>query len=354
MQFKLNPKIDAWASGRVLRLVAVAGLFLNISFLLVSDYIGRLDDFIQIPQSQYFGVDNFALQIARGDGIAPYRSRLLFPWVAISIDHVDNWTVNQLSLAQIHFCLYIFLIASSLVAIQRMLEAFGFSFAVSLSGALIFALLLPIGMRDHGYQPWSWVEIVLLPIFIERVMRGKSLWQLVALALLSSLNRETALFLPVIPLSVAVARGNLRSQRFLILAALSTTFVVFAVRIGLTTVWPGPTPLRELSLQEIWKWNREPERLAKARSNLIVLFSSLSLLAIIGVLRRRVRREAIYIFLFLSPLYLGIYVVYALWNEVRVLVPVAILILPISLSCFVNDSRQNFQVVNESSAFRSS
>jgi hypothetical protein len=212
-----------------------------------------------------------------------------------------------------------------------MLTCSGYQREVAIAGALFLGALLPIALREHGYQAWSWFEAITFPIAVILSLRYRSVSLFAILIVLASLNRETSLFLPLIPLAVAVSNWGGRDRNKLIAMSVVGFSIAIVIRLFLMFVWPGPTNEREISIEMVRESNSIPELASLARSNVLTLLGALVVCAVIAVLLKNVKRENMLIAILTIPPLLTIYLYYALLWEVRVLLPVAILILPISL-----------------------
>jgi len=184
-------------------------IYLNLSWLLVNDYLLRLTAFIGVSQEAWFAPGNFVEAIARGEGEAPYRGRILVPWFVIGIGKIDDSTSNILTLAHVQRLFYILCMVALMFSVRFMITAYGYAKSVGFSGALLLAGLLSVALRDHGYQAWSWFEAVTFAIAVILTLRFPSITLFAFLCALAALNRETALFLPLIPLAVGLSRWRI-------------------------------------------------------------------------------------------------------------------------------------------------
>lgn len=306
-------------------------IYFNIAMLTVNDYIDQLDRFIGVSQHEFFRDGTFVQSIARGDGIDPYRTRLLVPWMLVAFERASRIVGTEVSLAFLVRLLYVSMITTSFLAIRRMLCSYGFHRSYAIAGTLMFSALLPIAMRDHGFQAWSWMEMVLLPFAITLLVTCRSRWLLVLVVLLSALNRETSLVLPLIAFAIRYARRGQFGLREGWVNVVVTTIIIVPTRLFLSLVWPGAAHTRELDLATIREWNLEPDRLHQSIVNISLLMGGLVVVAICAVLLGSAQREASIVAVFGTPLLLFAFFRFALWNEVRVLIPIAILVLPIGL-----------------------
>ena len=178
-------------------------VYFSVAYILLVDYLSRLNQIIGIDQQAWFAPGNFVELIADGQAEDPYRQRLLVPWVVIYLDRIDDNALNILRLDQIQAGIYLLMFVLLLFVVQQMLTTFGFSRATGMAGALLVAVLLPLAFRDHGYQAWSWLESTFFALAIIMTLRKTPLILFALLGILAVLNRETAIVLPLIPLAIA-------------------------------------------------------------------------------------------------------------------------------------------------------
>lgn len=329
---------------KVLTPAAQLLVYFNVAWILLADYLNHLDDFIGIDQQVWFQPGNFVELIAEGQAEDPYRQRLLVPWIVIYLERIDNNALNLLRLDQIQAAIYLLMSVLLLFVVQSMLTTFGYSRAAGMVGSPFVAALLPIAMRDHGYQAWSWLEAVIFPLTIIMTLRKSRLTLFALLGILAALNRETAIILPLIPLAIAWnhrkfgdSRSYLKMVGVLAVSALSTRFF-------LMFVWPKSSPERTLTIDEIWKWNTTPEYVALATSRLIPFLGIVIVMVLIAMVLKRYPSDALWIPIFSIPPIIVAWGFFALWFEVRVLLPVVILLLPLVLSAlFEPVGRRQFQ-----------
>ena len=311
-------------------------LYTNVSWILLGDYVTRLNEFIGIDQLEWFSPGNFVEQIAQGSAEDPYRGRILVPWILVHVERADGFMFNLLRLDQIQFAYYLFAFVLVLFMCRVMLTALGFDRAVGLGGALLVAALLPLALRDHGYQAWSWLEAATFPLAVIMTLKKVPLFLFAILGFFAALNRETAIILPLIPLAVAWSnRQSLsppqRETRYLLMAgALACSTLL--TRLILMFIWPGQAEVRVITPDEVREWNLLPESLFLTAQRLIPFLGGLIILTCVGLVLRRYPKDSLSIAVFTIPPLVAIWIYFALWWEVRVLLPVVILLLPLALS----------------------
>ena len=265
--------------------------------------------------------------------LSPYRYRLLAPWLA-EIAHrpllASLEKPEALSLTYATF--------NGIVITFGMLCIFGYlriwyQPIPALAGCLYVAALIPLAMADHFFQPWSWLQFGLFPLAILLIHRQK--WILLGLVIfVGSVNRETGLFLALLYPACCfrprqgAAEGLSPWQRWqpAVLAAgyLAIWAVVFlGLRIAL-----GHEPHMR-SIAGFWELNVDNHHVRDTILHMFLFFSGPVILAIFGV--RNAPKLAIRA-LWIVPPYLAAFAIFSVWSEVRVLLPIQIMLLPLALA----------------------
>lgn len=325
-------KPTSLAQTRSLPMLLEVLAYVNLSWLIVRDYLDRLTTFIGFDQDSWFSL-GFVESIARGEGIDPYRGRLLVPLAVVTIGKIDDATLDVLTLAQIQALCYLVCTIGLALSVRIMLSAFGFNKSSAFGGSLLILGLLPIAMRDHGYQAWSWFEALTIPLAVTIALRRRTVLQFVLLVAFASLNRETGILLPLIPLAIAASGWQEESRCVLAKMAVLGGVIAVTIRVILMTIWPGPTDQRELSLDLIHEFNQGSD-LWQLFLKLFMLLGVIVAASFVAVTFRLSPQPATWIAIFLVPPYFGVYLYFALWVEVRVLFPVVLVLLPVALGGF--------------------
>lgn len=316
-------------------------LYLNVSWLLVNDYILRIMQYSLQSQESWFADSGLVQDIAAGNAVEPYRTRLLVPWIVVGLNNLDDATLDFFGIAQFQRLIYVVCFAFLMLSIRMMLTTLGFGKGLGMAGALLTAALLSIALRDHVYQAWSWLEGVIFALAVVMSLRVPRPTLFSLLVAVASLNRETAVFLPLIPLGIAFARWN-TPQRWELVRVAATGFVVaIVIRLGLMFIWPGITSERTIDIATIREWNQELPRLTI--ENLSIFLGGLVVAAVVALLLRNPPKESVWIAALTVPPLVLVWLYYSLWWEVRVLLPVFILLLPMSLSAVVGHPRPSMQ-----------
>ncbi len=124
------------------------------------------------------------MQIVQGTADAPYRYRPLVPWMLTIAQQVTGASYTQALLGYSFVCF--------LVLFLLLHRATGRVWV-----PLLLGILMPLTLRDHYYQPWSWLEAVLLGWGLMLIRSGSSVGLLALLVGIYALVRETAVFLAI-------------------------------------------------------------------------------------------------------------------------------------------------------------
>lgn len=188
----------------------------------------------------------------------------------------------------------------------------------ALIGVLLVACTLRITIRQHDYAPSSYLEPSFFALGLLAILHGRrGLFAL--LVAVATLNRETAIFLVAIfavtsPLTRETAKSGL--------GYLCVWLVIF---FGIRYL--AGDAERYWSLERVFRTNLSQPSLAAF--NIAVLLGIFWVFAALGFTRAPafVRRSALVI-----PAYLGVVALWGIWWEVRLLMPLYPLLLPLALS----------------------
>jgi len=101
-------------------------IYLNVSWLLVNDYILRIMQYSLQSQEGWFADSGLVQDIAAGNAVEPYRTRLLVPWIVVGLNNLDDATLDLFGIAQFQRLIYVVCFALLLLSIRMMLTTFGF------------------------------------------------------------------------------------------------------------------------------------------------------------------------------------------------------------------------------------
>jgi hypothetical protein len=262
-----------------------------LALVLAHEYVVRID----LPQLE----PRQALhnEILTGTAPSPYRYRVLVPYTAAALMHLRPQghgffaAYMVLDLATIAFFLW---------ALYRYLALWVTARTALLSVALI-AATVTLGIRDHYFQPWSFLEAGLMAAGLYAAAAQR--WPLLVLVIVAAaLNRETALFIVVAAAMLAWPHG----RRWFAACVAVWSLAYFGVRW-----WLGPAPY----VETLWETNLVPRNLLRtALLTTLTLGLPIVLLTWGGYKASPacLRRPLLVVPLFLVP-----FALYAVWWEVR-------------------------------------
>ena len=319
-------------------LLAEFSIYLATAVALVQRYSREINAFD--PTAVRFTTHQ---QIISGDAVDPYRFRVLIPEMTQWLWEKGPFGGDPAWLDRIHFALFGICFVAMFWLIRVMLTELGWSPGQSLVGPLLLALALPVAFTFHDYQPWSWLEAVFIPLVYILALRKSPIWILLLVAIAASLNRETAVALSLIPIALSVRNWNVSDlRRYYLYCSAALIIPWMVIRFYMLTVWPGPANQRAISIQEIWERNFDFSGAASLQwggwlttiFTLATFAGGILVAAIAGLARRKCPTDALWIAVFTLPVFFAGWFVFAVWSEVRVLLPVLIIALPLTLSAF--------------------
>lgn len=273
--------------------------------------------------------------VAGGEAMDPYRYRLLVPLALDLLQQSGAVPSGAVWLDRAYFLFFGGCFAGLFLATRVMLTTYGWRPTESLVGPLLLAALMPMAFRYHDFQPWTWPEALSIALVVIVLLKRANLAWVIGIVALASLNRETALVLTAIPIAMALSRPRgSRLDHYLVKAAVGSFIVWSAIRLVLVFGVPGPASGRVIDLSEILRRNTNPESIFALAFTVALFVLPVLVPAIVGVVQGAVPGTALWIAAVTAPLFLGGYLVFALWIEVRVLVPAVVVLLPLVLAAF--------------------
>ena len=188
----------------------------------------------------------------------------------------------------------------------------------ALVGVLFVAATLPIAMRPNEYAPYSFLEPTFVSLALLCIVRDRRLWLALVVAM-AAVNRETGVFLVLL---YAVARP-LNKQRLITTLAYAAIWLAVFIAVRLYAGDAG----RYWTVDKVFRSNLSQLRLTVF--NVAALLGVFWWFAAAGFRRAPpfVQRVASVI-----PAYVAVVAVWGIWWEVRLLLPLMPLLLPLALS----------------------
>ena len=298
---------------------AVALILLSATLVLAFNY------FLVVEGPNYrrrFELHNMILQAKAG---SPYVYRVLVPYVGENLyQFLRGFTSRRDAFQYAYFTYDVSAIFGTLWLLYRWCRVW-FRPTEALVGALMVAATMPIALRDHFYQPWSLIEPALFAGFLLAVNSHKDRY-LVPLVLIATLNRATGLFLP---LAFFFARRPWRRtdrKRQILLCAV--LFGVWAATMaGLR--WMQGGELHVSAISHLLERNLRHNDLIKTAIRVPLFLGAGWWLAARGVAHAPPMLRRV---MLIVPFYTALVVVWGVWYEVRLLMTLYPVLVPIALS----------------------
>jgi hypothetical protein len=255
-------------------------------------------------------------QIIAGTAIAPYRYRVLVPYIAEGMSRALAIRLPpQASFQLAYGLLDVLTVTLCLGALYRYLCLWTSPGAALLALAL-FSALAQVGFRDHYFQPWSFLEAGVMALMLFYAARRRFVAMFVT-AVVASLNRETGLF-AILAAGFAVWPEGRRW----IVGSIGAWAVIYAglrVALGLTEYVS--------TVHGNFVANVTPNALLRMAVN-VTLVAGLP--AWLAYRARDVAPAFLRRALLVVPLYLAVVVIFSVWAEVRVLMTIAPILWPLA------------------------
>jgi hypothetical protein len=251
---------------------------------------------------------------------SPYRYRVLSPYLTQMVVFGDS----DLAIVRAHGIAHLLGFPIMFLLLYRWLRVW-LDIPAAMIGILTVGGLLTLMVRIWGTALYSVLEIVFLCIGLLLLhSRGRG-WQ-AAFALLvafAALNRETAILLPVAYFALDFPR--LRERSYWLYGLLLVA--IWAVIFGGLRLTLGTAP-DALTIAETWAFNA-----GRGWAGLVALFPHVFFLPIWVLYLVNFRRAPVFLRRLspVIPFYVALVLVFASWREVRLLLPLLVLTLPIAL-----------------------
>lgn len=307
--------------------IAILALLLSLAAVLSFEYYMNV--------SKPFLPDRIDLHTAILDGEAPspYRYRVLVPAVgALLWWAFGNVTSSVQAFVLAYWLLDFAALAGFLVLLFVYVKRW-FTWQTSLLGVFFCAGMLPLTFHEHYFQPWSLWEAVFFTAALI-LIADKRFYLFGVIVALATLNRETAIFLPLLFLLTTQEGVDPFKQLWRInrkeLAWFLTYLLIWGVIFAGARALRGPSPHLE-SLASILKSNLLPKHLFKSVVYWSLFLGAFWFFVVTGYRNAPslVRRSA-----WIIPPYVLVLAVWSYWFEVRLLAPLLPVLLPLGLTAF--------------------
>ncbi len=292
--------------------------------MLVYGYITRID-----KPNQYVRMALHEAVVSK-DSLEPYRHRVLVPWVVEAIIRPFTSFFPRKEVFSGAYALYeAFAITLMLLSLYAWSRRF-YEPPVALAGCLFVGVTAPMALKDHYFQPWSLLEPGLLTLGLIFIVRER-VAALGVLTILATLNRETGIFLPLLwgALKCWDGKGWHRENGRIFIALL---LLSLATLLGVVLVQGWADPLHTPG--ELLRENLTGRNLGRTLLNGVLFLGAFWFFAVKGYRKspEEIRRSA-----WIIPLYLFVVLIWGRWHEVRLLMPLYPILVPMALA-FVSPS----------------
>jgi hypothetical protein len=271
-------------------------------------------------------------QIMEKTAPSPYRYRILVPYGAEALAKLAGPVLGE---RRALLAAYGLIEAAALVALILILYRFCLFFFLpvpSLVGALIANLSLVVALRDHYFQPWSLVNAVVFALAAVLLYKRK-VFPFAVLVLVAAFNRETSLLLPFLYLCTHARREKP--------SRIAITFVILCSLAGggylLVRALQGSAP-HIYQLSDILRKNIAPKYFGFMALNLALFLGFVWMFSVRGFGRAPafIRRLALFV-----PLYMLLVLMFGVWKEVRLLMPLYPVLIPAALAYLFPSGRRD-------------
>jgi hypothetical protein len=268
-------------------------------------------------------------EIIDGTAESPYRYRVLVPFAGQALTRALSTVLTPADSFLWAYGIYDLLAVFSLLVMLFVWAKTWFTPEHSLIGVLFVAATMPLALQDHYFQPWSLAEAALFCAGLLAIQRRRPAL-LFAVVALASLNRETAIFLPLAFL-LTVEAGDLRradgARNWKPLLLFAGLLLTWATIYGGLRLWRGEATHIE-TIEGLWARNTERQNLIYALENAGLFLGGFWIFAALGLPRAPtfLKRVA-----WIIPVYLATILVWGVWYEVRLLMPLYAILLPLGL-----------------------
>jgi hypothetical protein len=298
-------------------------LILSVSATVAYGYYLRVDRRFYAPRHE---LHNHLVAGTVGD---PYRYRILVPFLAEGATRALLPFLAPRAAFTLAYAAYDLAAAFFLLAMLFWWVRTWFTTEQALVGVLFVGATIPIALQDHAFQPWSLLEAGLFPAAFLAFHRERY-WLLAFLVVVAALNKETAVFIPL-ALLAAVGAQDTTSER-------SRSWKPVVLSGGLLLVWAAVFGGLRIVLgyssfvtrvPRVLAGNLMPDNLVLTLVNATLFLGGFWLLALLGF---RYAPPLIRRLSLLVPIYLASVAVWGVWYEVRMLMPLYSVLVPLGLS----------------------
>jgi hypothetical protein len=270
-------------------------------------------------------------QIIAGTAPSPYRYRVLVPFAAEACSQALAVAMPEKKAFLLAYAAFDVLAVFLLLAMLSLWSRQWFSREQALIGSLFVAATMPIALQDHYFQPWSLLEAVLFTAALPAIYHRRY-GLLAGVVVLASLNRETAIFIPLAFLftSLDVMRSWKSTRRI--------DWQPIRMFCGMVLLWGivflglryfRGSAVHVETIAGLLVRNTTVESLFRTLVHGSLFLGAFWLFALLGIRHApRFLRQVSWII----PLYLVSVLLWGVWYEVRLLLPLYPILVPLGLA----------------------
>ncbi|MCK4798086.1 MAG: hypothetical protein KAT05_11935 [Spirochaetes bacterium] len=265
---------------------------------------------------------------------SPYRYRILVPYTIELVIKFLTCFISYTYAFLLSYFLFNFITFSLMLITIFLFLNYFFTTEQSFIGTLITCSTMPIVFRNHYFQPWSFLEVVFFTLSLILIYKNNILL-LFFLMIIGTLNRETTLFIPFIYLFVNINLINIIKIKKINLKNNSKYFIYFFLLI-ITWIFIYFS-LRYLqgftehihTIKDIWIKNTTKKHLTRAIINNSLFLGIIWIYIILGFKKAPnfIKNTS-----FILPIYFLLILIYGIWYEVRLLMPLYPIFISLGLS----------------------
>ncbi|MCG3206441.1 MAG: hypothetical protein FOGNACKC_00039 [Anaerolineae bacterium] len=268
--------------------------------------------------------------IIESTAISPYRYRILVPFLVQFVINILSALISKEASFIVSFICYDWIAIFFIIILLYRYLRIWFTTEQSLIGVLFVTTTIPIALRDHYYQPWSLLEAAFM-IYGLIAIYNRKYWTFGVLVCLASLNRETAIFLPLLFFltgidSVNLGKNLFKDRKHILLSGVYFLLSVF-ILLGLRVFLGGAAHAEDI--RTLFLRNISISSLVYTLRNGGLFLGAFWLFALLGLPKAPefVKRSTRII-----PIYLIFIAIWGVWFEVRLLMPLYPILIPLGLT----------------------
>jgi hypothetical protein len=277
-------------------------------------------------------------EILSGTASAPYRYRVLVPFAVEGLVQLLSTRLTRAHAFGLAYDIYDLLAVFFLLGMLFWWSRTWFTAPQALTGVLFVAATMPIALKDHYFQPWSLLESGLFSAAL-LAMHRQHYSVLLGIMAAATLNKETAIFIVLAFLLTLDGPSRFKAWRHsssMSIACLGGLFLVWlSIHAGLRYALGHGSLLSRVP--GLIARNLAEDSLVRTGINASLFLGGFWVFAAMGLrdAPRFIRRVALII-----PFYLAAVLIWGVWYEVRLLMPLYPVLVPLGLSfLYLRDGR---------------